>query len=310
MRGTIVTGKGVAAGLVAHIEEQLVSTLGFHPYPGTMNLRGVPSVEALPEHRVGDVDIALDNCDGIGLRPCSVGGVRAALVRPIAPGYPEWKSELVAPVHLRTLFGLADGDAVQLAPPDELWGDGPEAAPTELDSFDAVVFDLDGTLVRLAVDWPTVRAEIRALFGPGMDPLAARRDRDDHDTLYDLAREHGVYDELLEVLAAHESAGADAGTPLPLLDCLTELDCPVGVCTKNALSAAERALDRFGVSVDAIVARETVPEDKPHPRPLLVCLDALGVCPGDAAFVGDDPTDAETAARAGSSFLRADRLVG
>ena len=310
MRGTVDTGKGVAAGLVDHLEARLVDMLGFRPYPGTMNLRDVPGLDDLPERRMGDVDIALENCDGIGLRPCSVGGVRAAIVRPIAPGYPNWKSELVAPVHLRTLFGLEDGDAVELARPDDLWGDGPHALPGELDEFDAVVFDLDGTLVHLEVDWPAVRAAIRELFGSGIDPLAARRDRDDHDTLYDLAREHGVYDDLLEVLAVYEQAGADDATPLPLLDYVGKLDCPVGVCTKNALSAAERALARFGVSVDTIIARESVPEDKPHPRPLLACVDALGVGPGDTAFVGDDPTDAETAARAGSSFLRVDRLVG
>ena len=31
--------------------------------------------------------------------------------------------------------------------------------------YDAVVYDLDGTLVRLAVDWDALRSDVRTLFG-------------------------------------------------------------------------------------------------------------------------------------------------
>lgn len=54
---------------------------------------------------------------------------------------------------------------------------------------------------------------------------------------------------------------------------------------------------------DVIVGGEDVKEHKPHPEGLLRALERLGVPPTQAMYVGDHPLDAQTAARAGTSFV-------
>lgn len=308
MRGTVTSGEGAAAEFVPPIADLVAEELGFRPYPGTFNLAGVGELGALPRRTVADESLGLDNCRGVRLRPCAVDGVRAAVVRPLVPDYPDHKCELLAPAALRSVFAVSDGDAVALSPPDERWApDGVPVRAVELDAFDAAVFDLDGTLVDLRVDWAAVKADLADLLGEHVPGDVGADDVD----LPAVARENGRYGEYAALLAEYELAGADAARRRPLLDVLDGLDCPVGVCTKNAEAAAERALSRFGVAgaVDALVARETTREQKPHPEPLERCLDDLGVAPGNAVFVGDDPTDCETAVGAGTSFLHPDRAV-
>jgi len=61
----------------------------------------------------------------------------------------------------------------------------------------------------------------------------------------------------------------------------------------------EALLDFFPV----IVGGEDVPEHKPHPGCLLAAIERLGADPARVLYVGDSVTDAETAARAGVSFV-------
>lgn len=308
MNGTIRSGEGAAAGFVAAVQDRLAEALGFRPFPGTLNLSvdDRAAVDALPAQLLAEV--GNDHCDGVRIRPCTVEGVRAAVLRPIVPDYPDERVELVAPVRLRTLFGFDDGDPAPLSPPEERWfPDGRAADAAALDEFDAVVFDLDGTLVDLDVDWPHVHDRVDDLLAGGIEGSVTDYTRPE---VIDLARETGRYDALAALLEEHERTGAETAERLPLLDTVVDLDCPVGVCTANAASAARLALERFGAleAVDVIVARGTVREEKPDPRPLAHCLDGLDTAPGNAAFVGDERSDAETAVAAGTNFLHPDQL--
>ena len=67
----------------------------------------------------------------------------------------------------------------------------------------------------------------------------------------------------------------------------------------EAILAREGLLTAFGV----IVGGEDVSEFKPHPEGLLKAVRALRCAPQDAVYVGDSPTDAETAERAGVPFV-------
>lgn len=168
----------------------------------------------------------------------------------------------------------------------------------------AVVYDLDGTLVRLAVDWSAVAEELReryAAAGVAADGWGVW-------DYYERAAEHGLETAVETILAEYELAGAEDAEPLPAADDLPALAVPVGVCSLNAEAACRRALERHGLarSVDAVVGRDTVGPAKPDPAPLLAVVEALGVEPADAVFVGNRETDAETARRAGVRF----RYVG
>ncbi|MFB6153825.1 MAG: HAD family hydrolase [Halodesulfurarchaeum sp.] len=166
--------------------------------------------------------------------------------------------------------------------------------------YEGVVFDLDGTLVRLAVDWDQVDEELGALLDPtGVDPGVH-----EHWEQLDAAQEAGVGEEAETIITEHELAGAEGSRRLPLADRLPEIDRPVGVVSLNAEAPVTRALEIHGLldQVDVVVGRDSVPERKPAPEPLFAALAALGVAPDSALFVGDSAGDEETARRAGVCF--------
>jgi len=171
---------------------------------------------------------------------------------------------------------------------------GPDSDP------DAVVYDLDGTLVRLAVDWERVEREVAALLeraGVDADPLSAW-------ALLDAAEDAGVGEEADDLIATAEREGVRDSRRLALADELVAREVPVGVCSLNHQEAVELALDEHDLAahVDSVVGRGTVPERKPHPRALLAAVEELGVPPEDVLFVGDSASDEETAERAGTMF--------
>jgi phosphoglycolate phosphatase len=174
----------------------------------------------------------------------------------------------------------------------------------DTDDFEAVVYDLDGTLVRLDVDWDEVAREAAARFASaGVDASEA-----DLWAMLDLADEHGLRDEVEAVLAAHERAGAERSARLAHADCLTDAAVPVGVCSLNAETACRVALDVHGLAafVDAVVGRDSVSTRKPDPEPLLAVVRRLGTAPERTLFVGDSERDAVTAERAGTAFQYVD----
>ncbi|MFW5937416.1 MAG: HAD family hydrolase [Halanaeroarchaeum sp.] len=169
-------------------------------------------------------------------------------------------------------------------------------------TYDAILYDLDGTLVRLAVDWTAVEREIAAVLreaGGEPDGLVTWE-------LLDAADEVGVRTDVEEILSRHERAGARNAERLPLADELRADDGPTGVVSLNAESAVRIALENESLAdaVDVVVGRDTVANRKPHPEPLLAALAAIGVPAENALFVGDSDTDERAAERAGMAFKR------
>ncbi|MGQ4554993.1 HAD-IA family hydrolase [Halobellus sp. GM3] len=170
-----------------------------------------------------------------------------------------------------------------------------------LSTFDAVVWDLDGTLVRLLVDWDAVSVEVAGVFeAAGID--AAGRDLWE---MLDLADESDLRNDVEAVIADHERDGAMRSERLSHADSVGRFDTE-GVCSLNSESACRTALDVHGLTrhVDAVVGRDTVSARKPDPSPLLETLRRIGADPDEALFVGDSATDAEAARRAGVAFYR------
>jgi len=166
-------------------------------------------------------------------------------------------------------------------------------------AYNAVVYDLDGTLVRLAVDWPATHRDVVARLREEGIPV------DDQGLweLLDRAHREGFVPVVEEVIAAHEREGARAAELLPTAGELPRT-VPVGVCSLNAEGACRLALARHGLDehVDTVVGRDTVETYKPDPEPLLAAVRELSAAPGRTLFVGDSERDARTAERAGVAF--------
>lgn len=165
---------------------------------------------------------------------------------------------------------------------------------------DAVVYDLDGTLIRLAVDWAACETDLAALIrSVGGDPT-------DHDAwgLLRAAEEADVGREAAGIIAAHERAGAARAAVLDLAAEARTRTVPAGVCSLNCEAACRTALGVADLTdaVAVVVGRDSHPRRKPHPGPLLAAVEALGATPARTLFVGDSASDRETAERAGTAF--------
>ena len=170
----------------------------------------------------------------------------------------------------------------------------------ETTEYEAVVYDLDGTLVHLAVDWATVATDVIAVYDDaGIDARGA-----DLWALLGRADSHGLSEEVESTISRHEHAGARQSRRLALADELLDRSVPVGVCSLNCERACRIALDTHDLAtgVDSIIGRDSVDTHKPDPEPLLATLSELGVDPDSAVFVGDSPRDGTTAERAGVDF--------
>ncbi|WP_436344325.1 HAD family hydrolase [Natronorubrum sp. FCH18a] len=166
--------------------------------------------------------------------------------------------------------------------------------------YDAVVYDLDGTLVDLDVDWDAVATDVLEVY-ESADVEPPSRD------LWELlgtANDVGLADDVESAIAAHERTGAEAAPRLTHADELLEQAVPVGVCSLNCEAACRIALEAHGLidAVDAVVGRDTVETQKPHPDPLLETVRKLDAEPETALFVGDSARDRVTAERAGVAF--------
>ncbi|WP_424013526.1 HAD family hydrolase [Halorubrum xinjiangense] len=183
-------------------------------------------------------------------------------------------------------------------------------AGSRLAGYDAVVYDLDGTLVELAVDWDAVADAV-------LDVYAEHALIPPTEELWDLlgaADDYGIRDEVEAAIADHERPGARESALLPLGDRLTGIAAgadagshpPAGVCSLNCEEACRIAADTHGLDdalvSDAIVGRDTVETHKPDPASLLAAIDRLGAAPENALFVGDSQSDAVTAERGGVDF--------
>lgn len=179
---------------------------------------------------------------------------------------------------------------------------------------DAVVFDLDGTLVDslpgIAVATrETVAAflgraperldaaAVRRMVGEGATALLRRAFAAEDATLPDGALAHWrtTYD---RIAPAHT-------VPLPgataLLDALRARGIAVGLCTNKPHGATLPLVAALGWTghFDAVRGAGTAPADKPDPRHVQAVLDDLGVAADRAWFVGDSPTDAAAGQAAG-----------
>ncbi len=165
--------------------------------------------------------------------------------------------------------------------------------------YDAIVYDLDGTLVDLAVDWEIVAQESAALLeSEGVDAGGT-----DLWEMLDLAAANDARDAIERIVSEHECRGAERSTRLPAASELPR-SVPVAVCSLNCERACRLALDSHGITdhVETVVGRDTVSTRKPDPEPLLTAVRRLDGTPGETLFVGDSQRDELTAQRAGTAY--------
>lgn len=159
-----------------------------------------------------------------------------------------------------------------------------------LRTLQAVIFDLDGTLVDSRLDFAAMRRELSAPGNIGLLEFI--------DTLPDEQTRR----EAMAVVHRHELAGAEAATWMPgaeeTLGRLCEAGVPSAIVTRNSRRAAERTMARLAMPQVPLKAREDA-APKPDPEALLAIADAWRMPAAHCAYVGDFRYDIEAAQRAG-----------
>ena len=182
----------------------------------------------------------------------------------------------------------------------------------------AVLFDLDGTLIDSAPDLGAAADKMRVDRGLPSLPLEAYRSmagagaRGMIGVAFGLTPEHADFSGLREEFFANyeqcmtQRTYAFDGVP-ELIASLVAMNLPWGVVTNKSVRFAyplTRAMDLFE-SARTIVSGDTTPHAKPHPAPLLEAAKQLAIEPARCLYVGDDERDIVAGLAAGMGTVAA-----
>lgn len=178
----------------------------------------------------------------------------------------------------------------------------------------AVLFDLDGTLVDSAPDIhagvaallqeegiaPLSFEAVRGFIGNGV-PVLMTRVMAAVGMPADAVRHRDLCARFIDRYE-HDPGGLTRPYP-GVAEALAALDLPLGLCTNKPEGPTRALLALMGWTghFPVIVGGDTLPVRKPDPAPLHEAVARIGG--GPVLFVGDSEVDAETAARAGVTFL-------
>jgi len=185
---------------------------------------------------------------------------------------------------------------------------------------DAVLWDLDGTLVDTEPYWIECEFALVAAHGGvwttehahalvGSDLVASARYIRRHGGV-DLP-DHAIVDALVDGVA--ERVRRHIPWRPGARELLAELGrerVPCALVTMSYRRLALAVLDALPAgSFTAVVAGDDVTHGKPHPEPYLTAAARLGVVPGDCVAIEDSPTGLASAVAAGVPALGVEHLV-
>ncbi|MDO5853157.1 MAG: HAD-IA family hydrolase [Thermoplasmata archaeon] len=186
--------------------------------------------------------------------------------------------------------------------------------------FKAVGFDMDGTFLRTRVDYVklgNVDREVAERHGVAFDEIdfgtAVKRPRAPIGAWLEAHGRGGewpaIYREIDELSTVYECEFVDEAVPFPgAVRCFEDLrsrGLKVGILTRGSLEYARRALGPLFGEFDFVMGRDYSNYDDAKPSPVAMRQFAaeLGVDASELLYVGDNTTDWESAAGAGSAFV-------
>ncbi len=182
-------------------------------------------------------------------------------------------------------------------------------ARSPLNGIAALVFDFDGTLAELNIDFPSLYVRLFELADRyGVDRSAVSEGYlieliDEMTAQLRNRRGAQFYAEATKLVVDEEVASAKKASLFPgtrdLLSSLRRRAILVGLVTRNCEAAVKTVFPDVEDLVDVFVPRERAPYVKPNPAHLAKTLSLLGVPADRAAMVGDHPIDIESGLTAG-----------
>jgi HAD superfamily hydrolase (TIGR01509 family) len=324
LKGKIISGLQKAAFFVQldWVQEQCNAKLGFKPYPGTLNLQVLPEdVPVIKEISKRDgIELTSPDpsfCSGKVLL-ATVEGLSAAIMIPEEEVRVHGNNiiEVIAPERLKDVLGVKEGDLVSLSVDFHQTQKKEERL-----SVDAVIFDLDGTLIDSTEIYfkifETIFDNLDIPQIPRKNVLNASKDGafswDDilpieimdrkEEILFEAQKLRDEYylkkirTELEIIKGADEVLRQIASSPMKL-----------GLVTttpRQDLVHKLHPLKRAGVDnlFEATITTDDVKEIKPAAEPLVECGKRLGVTMNKSVYIGDACIDIRAGIAAGMKTI-------
>ncbi|MHC2070386.1 HAD family hydrolase [Bremerella sp. T1] len=181
--------------------------------------------------------------------------------------------------------------------------------------LNAIVFDMDGTILNTEMLYPKVSTEILRRRGlqltqPLTDAMMGRPAPVAFQVMIDW---HDLADSIEALSAESEEIFADIlETSLGLMPGFTELfksiveaDYPIAVCTSARRDTAIDLLGRFNITPDLqfVIGGDEVEHGKPHPEIYLTAAERLGFTPHQLVVFEDSQTGCKAAIDAGTHAI-------
>lgn len=176
----------------------------------------------------------------------------------------------------------------------------------------AVVFDFDGTLAVLNIDFSLMRERVFELireYGVKETTLRERYLLEIIDEVCPIIWEENAsgakefYKKAHRILHEVELEAAEKGRLIPgaeeTLKTIRKQGLKVGIITRNCEEAVRKVFPAIEEYCDVFVSRDSVDKVKPHPDHLNAALNALKVPGEEAAMVGDHLIDIQAGKRVG-----------
>ncbi len=185
-----------------------------------------------------------------------------------------------------------------------------------LHAIKAVIFDFDGTLAALNIDFSSMRERVFDLIkrsGIKEESVQERYLLEIIDEVYEMLWEKNpsgaetFYRESHDILHEVEMKAAGKGRLIPgaarTLKGLREKGLKVGIITRNCAEAIRKVFPDINDFCDVFVSRNSVKKVKPHPDHLTYVMKSLEVSGEEAIMVGDHMIDIQAGKRVGMKTI-------
>nr|NJM02272.1 HAD-IA family hydrolase [Desulfobacula sp.] len=333
MNNTVVISSKVFSGAnkaayftaLPWVIERCREKFGFAPFPGTLNLEvesdHIEYLSILSSKEWKDLVPPDETFCSSRALPVWIGPVKGAWIRPDdhVAIHGRHVMEILAPLRLRDILALTDGDRVEVT-----LCSGLEASLTgtyPLFDLEAVIFDLDGTLIdSIESYYRIVEIALERLGLPKVPRLkilkATQNDSFQWEEILTAAPGKTLEETKTEAWKIIEAAYSefflenvrpfsDTGAVLRLLHaCGVRIGIVTSTPQKN-ITDKMKILEQAGVAglVELVISAGDAARKKPYPDPLILCCEKMGLQGDVCAYVGDTSIDMVAGKAAGMKTI-------